>query len=81
MNVMSDIPRSPTREEITEHIQSYFTFAHLILYVVLHIALTLACVALAFIGHAALVAFLFWLGGTLVLLSAFALAGNNKQSL
>jgi hypothetical protein len=78
---MSDIPRNPSREEIAEHTRSYFTFAHLILYAVLHIALTLACVALAFIGHAALVAFIFWVGGTLVLLSAFALAGNNKQSL
>jgi len=77
---MSDIPQNPTREEITEHTQSFSTFAHLVLYAVLHIALTLACVALAFIGHEALVAFLFWVGGTLVLLSAFALTGN-KQSL
>lgn len=78
---MSDIPHNPTREEITEHYQSYFTFAHLVLYAVLHIALTLSCVALAFIGHEALLALLCWLGGTLVLLSAFALTGNNKQSL
>jgi hypothetical protein len=77
---MSDIPQNPTREEIAEHTQSFSTFAHLVLYAVLHVALTLACVALAFIGHEALVAFLLWLVGTLVLLSAFALTGN-KQSL
>jgi hypothetical protein len=78
---MSDISQSPTREEITEHYRSYFTFAHLILYAVLHIALTLACTALAFIGHEAFVALLFWLGGTLLLLGAFALTGNNNQRL
>lgn len=78
---MSDIPHEPSREELTEHVRSYFVFAHLVLYAVLHIALTLSSVALAFIGHEALLALLFWLGGTVVLLSAFALAGNNKQSL
>ncbi len=78
---MSDIPHSPSREEVTEHYRSYFAFAHLVLYAVLHVALTLSCVALAFIGHAPVAALLLWLGGTVLLLGAFALTGNNKQSL
>ncbi len=77
---MSDIPHHPTREEIAEHYRSYFTFAHLVIYAVLHLALTLSCVALVFIGHESLPALLLWLGGTVVLLAAFALTGN-KQSL
>ncbi len=78
---MSDIPHAPSREELTEHYHSYFAFAHLVLYAVLHIVLTLSCVALAFIGHEPLVALMSWLGGTVVLSGAFALTGNNKQSL
>lgn len=76
---MSDIPQGPTREEVTEHYRSYFTFAHLLLYAVLHIALTLSCVALAFVGHEELAGLLFWLGGTVVLLGAFALTGNKQR--
>ena len=78
---MSDIPRDPTQGELIEHYHSFFTFERLVLFAVLHIALTLSCVALAFIGHIPLLALIFWLGGTLVLLSAFALTANNHQSL
>jgi len=77
---MSDMIQTPSREEVTEHLRSYSTFAHLVLFAVLHIALTLACVALAFIGHETMVALLLWLGGTVALLAGFAMMGNNKQS-
>lgn len=69
-------PHEVGPEEFGEHLHSYFTFERLVLFAVLHIALTLACVALAFIGHTPVVALIFWLGGALVLLSAFALSGD-----
>jgi len=73
---MSDIPRPPTANEVGEHLQSYFSFERLVLFAVLHIALTLSCVALAFIGHVPVIALLFWLGGTLLLLAGFALTAR-----
>lgn len=82
---MSDIPRSPTSTEIGEHLQSYFSFERLVLFAALHVAITLACVALAFIGHAPVIAVLLWLGGTIVLIAAIALAPsrhtNNSHNL
>jgi hypothetical protein len=53
---MSDIPRSSTEGEMSEHLHSYFTVERLVLFAVLQIALTLSCVALAFIGHIRLLA-------------------------
>jgi hypothetical protein len=76
---MSDIPRNPTNEELAEHYHSFFAFERLMLFAALHVALTLSCAALAFIGHVHLVALLFWLGGTVVLLSAFALTGYSQR--
>jgi hypothetical protein len=73
---MSDLPRDPTPDEFSEHLHSYFTFERLVLFAVLHIALTLACVALAFIGHVPVAALVFGLGGALLLLGAFALSGD-----
>ncbi len=74
---MSDIPRSPTAGEVSEHLQSYFSFERLVLFAVLHVALTLSCVALAFIGHVPVIALLFWLGGTLLLLAGFGLTARQ----
>jgi hypothetical protein len=48
---MSDIPRAPTEGELSEHLRSFFSFERLVLFAVLHIALTLSAAALAFIGH------------------------------
>lgn len=77
---MSDIPQEAPPGELAEHYHSYFTFERLVLFAVLHIALTLSCVALAFIGHIPVLALLFWLGGSVVLLAAFALTGNNQTA-
>ena len=54
--------------ELTDHRQSFVVFRHLVGFAAAHIALSLACVALAFIGHAELIALLLWLGGTLGLI-------------
>ena len=77
---MSDIPMPPSTAELEEHRRSFVTFERLILFAVLHIALTLSCVALAFIGEIHLLALLIWLGGTVTLVSGFALSGGNGQS-
>ncbi len=76
---MSDIPRSPTAGEVEEHMHSYFSFERLVLFAVLHVTLTLCCAALAFIGHVPIVALIFWLGGTLLLLAGFTLTGHWSQ--
>ena len=76
---MSDIPRNPAQQELSEHLHSFFTFERLLLVAVLCIALGLSCVALAFLGHTPVLALIFWLGGTLVLVSALALSGDWSQ--
>ena len=53
--------------ELEAHVHSFGTFRQMVVFAALHIALTLACLALAFVGHALLFAFLLWLGGSLVL--------------
>ena len=73
---MSDIPRAPTPGEMSEHLQSFFSFERLVLFAVLHIALTLSSVALAFIGHIPVLALILWLAGSLMLLGAFAVSGD-----
>ena len=42
---------APT-EEVRAHRRTFITFERLVLFAALHIALTLACLALAFFGHA-----------------------------
>ena len=76
---MSDIPRSPTDGEFSEHLHSYFSFERLVLFAALHVALTLSCAALAFIGHVPVIAMIFWLGGTLLLIAGFALTAEWSQ--
>jgi hypothetical protein len=76
---MSDIPRPPTAGEVDEHLHSYFTFERLVLFAILHLALTLSCVALAFIGHVPVIASIFWLGGSVLLLAGFTLTGDWSQ--
>lgn len=76
---MSDIPRPPTASEVDEHLHSYFTFERLVIFAILHLALTLSCAALAFIGHVPVIALIFWLGGSGLLLAGFALTGDWSQ--
>jgi len=45
-------------EEVRAHRKTFITFERLVLFAVLHITLTLGCLALAFVGHAPLFAFL-----------------------
>lgn len=67
-------PRTPA-EELRDHRETYDRFSRLVLFAVLHIALVLSCMALAFLGHIPVLAVLLGLGGTLALLVAFAVTG------
>jgi hypothetical protein len=44
------------------------------LFAILHVALTLGCLALAFIAHIPLIALVLWLGGTIALISLLTIA-------
>ncbi len=55
-----------------EHRRSFDAFLSLVIFAVAHIALTLSSIALAFLADAKVLAWLVWLGGTLVLVVAFA---------
>ncbi|MBS0540043.1 MAG: hypothetical protein JSR47_14855 [Proteobacteria bacterium] len=76
---MSDIPLPPSPAELEEHRRSFFAFERLVLFAALHIALTLSCAALGFIGGVHVLAMLFWLGGTLALVTGFALSGGAPR--
>lgn len=63
-------------EMVRDHRRTFVAFERLMLFAILHVALSLACVALAFIGHERLLAFLFWAGGTLALIACFAISSS-----
>jgi hypothetical protein len=62
--------------ELRAHRRTFDSFARLVLFAILHIGLTLACLALAFLGHVPLISLLIWIGGTLALVAAFTVAAN-----
>ena len=66
--------------EITEHRRSFSDFRHMVVFAALHVALTLGCVALAFVGHTQWIALLAWIGGTLTLVIGVAIHSGNESS-
>lgn len=70
-----DTPLQSPAQELRDHRETYDRFSRLVLFAVLHIALVLSCMALAFLGHIPVLAVLLGLGGTLALLVAFAVTG------
>lgn len=58
--------------DLLTHKQTYATFNRLVLFSVLHIMLTLICLALAFLGHMPVLAILLGIGGTVALIAGFA---------
>jgi len=67
-------------EEVREHRRSYLGFERMVAFSALHIALALACLALAFIGHAPVIAFLLGVGGSLVTIAAFVIYGASHDA-
>jgi len=66
-----------TASEVRAHRRSFANFERVVLFAVMHIALVLSCLALAFLGGAPIVALLFGVGGTLALIAGFVLVGAN----
>lgn len=62
------------RELLREHQETFHTFNKLVLFSLLHVALVLACLALAFLGNVPVLALLLGLGGTAALIVAFVVA-------
>ena len=48
----------------------------LVLFAILHIGLTLACLAPAFVAHAPLISLVMWIGGTLAMIAVVTIAAN-----
>jgi Bacterial aa3 type cytochrome c oxidase subunit IV len=59
-------------QELREHEQTFHSFSKLVLFAILHIMVVLSCLALAFLGNAPLIALILGVGGTAMLLAAFA---------
>jgi hypothetical protein len=73
------VTESDTAAEVRAHRRTFITFERLVLFAVMHITLTLACLALAFIGDAPVFALLLGVGGTLALIVGFVVAGANSE--
>ena len=65
--------------ELRAHRRTFVAFERLVLFAAMHIMLTLACLALAFMGHAPLIALLLGVGGTLALIVGFVVVGSNRE--
>jgi len=64
--------------EVRAHRRTFVTFERLVLFAAMHVALVLASLALAFLGHIPMIAVLLGLGGTVALIAAFAIAGSRS---
>ncbi len=62
-------------DEYRAHLATYTAFSKLVLFMILWIVLLLACMALGLVGGSGLIALLFGIGGTVALLSGFAVLG------
>jgi len=54
-------------------------FERLVLFAVMHIAMVLACLVLALLGHLPVIGLLLGVGGTLALILGFVVAGANSE--
>jgi Bacterial aa3 type cytochrome c oxidase subunit IV len=61
--------------EYREHLDTYTSFNKLVLFMILWIVLLLASMALGLVAHVGLLSLLLGVGGTVVLLIAFAVLG------
>jgi hypothetical protein len=62
--------------ELRAHRRTFNSFARLVLFAILHIGLTLACLALAFLAHVPVISLVIWIGGTLAMIAAFTFTAN-----
>jgi hypothetical protein len=64
-----------SQDEYRAHLATYTAFSKLVLFMILWLVLLLGCMALGLVGNSGLIALLLGVGGTVVLLVAFAMAG------
>jgi hypothetical protein len=64
--------------EVRAHRRTFIAFERLVLFAAMHVALTLSCLALAFLGHIPVIAVLLGVGGTVALIAGFALVGSRS---
>lgn len=64
-----------TQQEVREHMETYTAFNKLVLFMILWIVLLLSSMALGLIAGVGLLATIMGVGGTIVLLVAFAVMG------
>jgi hypothetical protein len=74
---MADIVHDPrlADQDLRAHQETFRRFNKLVLFSILHVALVLGCLALAFLGNAPVIATLLGIGGTVALLAVFAISG------
>ncbi|WP_428666846.1 hypothetical protein [Reyranella sp.] len=75
---MSVVELDSTNAEVRAHRRTFAAFERLVLFAAMHVTLVLASLALAFLGHAPVIAALLGLGGTVALIAAFAIAGSQS---
>jgi hypothetical protein len=73
---MADVTNALTTAELRAHRRIFESFGRLVLFAILHIGLTLACLALAFITQVPLISLVMWKGGTLAMIVVFAVTAN-----
>jgi hypothetical protein len=64
-----------TQQEVREHMETYTAFNKLVLFMILWIVLLLSSMALGLVAGIGLLATIMGVGGTIVLLVAFAVMG------
>ncbi|MBN9088413.1 MAG: hypothetical protein J0J01_16020 [Reyranella sp.] len=69
-----------TRAELLAHRRTFASFERLPLFAAMHIAFTLSCLALAFLGNVPVIALLLGVGGTFALIAGFVVTGTNSGS-
>ncbi len=63
------------QDDLPAHVQTYQSFNKLVLFAILFILLLLSCMALGLVGGQSIFALLLGVGGTVALLTAFAVLG------
>ncbi|MBS0523451.1 MAG: hypothetical protein JSS04_07415 [Proteobacteria bacterium] len=71
---------SAATQEVREHRRSFMTFERIVQFAVMHIALILSCLALAFLGNVPWFGFLLGLGGTLALIAWLVVTASNTET-
>ena len=71
---------SPTTQEVREHRRSFLKFERIVQFSVMHIALILSCLALAFLGNVPWIGFLLGVGGTLALITWFSVTATQTRT-